>query len=147
MTEKNILPYRFAPMRSNGVTYDSLLRDRNPCALSDIIIPGEKQDAGRICFFSTPIGTAVQAYLHSLPFFCEDYEPCFIEIEEKRNSRYKNITANLPPLFTRFGEGKVDFLTDRFSAADIIGKRITVKKEGAVIASGIICGVDNTAEQ
>ncbi|MBQ8208706.1 MAG: hypothetical protein IJZ89_08240 [Clostridia bacterium] len=146
MTERTILPYRFAPMRGCGVTYDALLRDRKPCAISEIIIQGDKSEAGRIGFYATPMGTAVEASLSSLPFLSEDYEPCFLEIEEKRNSRYRNITANLPPIFTRCGEGRITFLTDRFSARDVIGKRITVKKNGNIIASGVIFGADRSED-
>ena len=143
MTERMIFPYSFAPTRGCDVTYDSLLKDRKPCAVSDIVTHGEKMGGGRIAFYATPMGTAVEAVLVALPFLGSEYEPCFIEIEEKRNSRYKNIPANLPPIFTLCGEGRMTFLTDRFSAADVIGKRITLKKNETLVASGLILGADS----
>lgn len=147
MTERTVFSFRFMPACESGVTYDALLKDRSPCAFSAIAVHGEKSDGGRIGFYSTPLGTAVEIVLHSFPHIGGDYEPCFIEIEEKRNSRYRNITANLPPVFMRSGEGRMTFLTDRFSAADVIGKKISVKNKGSVIGSGtILCARRNACD-
>lgn len=123
-----------------GVTYEALLKDRSPCASSYITNCKEKSksNSGKVSFFTTPMGTAVRVALTSVPFFCEEYEPCFMEIEEKRNSRYRSITSSLPPIFTHKGSGSMTFMTDRFSAADIIGKRINFKKNDRIIATGII---------
>ncbi len=138
MTENRFFSYRpYNPCNCN-VTYESLLKDRMPCASSYITNCKEKNEGGKVSFFSTPMGTAVRVALTSIPFFCEDYEPCFIEIEEKRNSRYRSVTASLPPIFTHHGMGSMTFMTDRFSAADIIGKRINFKKNDLVVASGVI---------
>lgn len=131
MTENKFFSYR-------SVAYEALLKDRMPCASSSITNCKEKSEGGKVSFFATPIGTAVKVALTSIPFFGEEYEPCFIEIEEKRNSRYKSVTASLPPVFTQKGKGTMTFMTDRFSAADIIGKRINLKKNDSIIASGII---------
>ncbi len=138
MTENRIFSYRPYNLRGSNVTYDALLKDRMPCAGSLITNCKEKNEGGRVSFFATPMGTAVKVALTSIPFFCEEYEPCFIEIEEKRNSRYRSITASLPPIFTHRGKGSITFMTDRFTAADIIGKRINFKKNDSVIATGII---------
>ena len=121
-----------------SLTYESLLKDRMPCAASAITNSKEKSEGGKVSFFATPMGTAVRVALTSIPFYGEDYEPCFMEIEEKRNSRYRSVTASLPPVFTYKGKGSMTFMTDRFSAADIIGKRINFKKNDRIIASGII---------
>lgn len=145
MTERTVFPYRFAPVRESGLTFDALLKDRNPCAVSSIALQSQKTNGGRIGFYSTPMGTAVEVVLHSFPTGKVDYEPCFIEIEEKKNSRYRNITANLPPVFVRGGEGRMTFLTDRFSAADVIGKRIWIKSNGGAIASGMIFSAERPA--
>ena len=121
-----------------SVTYEMLLKDRMPCAASSITNCNEKNEGGRVSFFATPMGTAVRVALTSIPFFGEEYEPCFMEIEEKRNSRYRSVTSSLPPIFTHKGSGSMTFMTDRFSASDIIGKRINFKKNDRIIASGII---------
>lgn len=123
-----------------SVTYEALLKDRMPCASSSITNCKEKSksSSGKVSFFATPMGTAVRVALTSIPFFGEEYEPCFMEIEEKHNSRYKNVTSSLPPIFTHKGSGSMTFMTDRFSAADIIGKRINFKKNDSIIATGII---------
>ncbi len=138
MTENRF--FSFGPYNAGrcSVTCESLLKDRMPCAASSITNCKEKSEGGEVSFFATPMGTAVRVALTSIPFFGEEYEPCFIEIEEKRNSRYRSVTASLPPIFTHRGTGSMTFMTDRFSAADIIGKRINFKKNDRVVASGII---------
>ncbi len=138
MKENRFFPYNPYNLGDCNVTCEAILKDRMPCATSLVTNCREKSEGGRVSFFSTPMGTAVSVALTSIPFFCDEYEPCFIEIEEKRNSRYKSVTASLPPVFTRLGIGNMTFMTDRFSAADIIGKRINLKKNDSVIATGII---------
>ncbi len=141
------LPNYFARGNTESFTYETILRDRFPCALSKITLLSEGSEAGNVAFYSTPMGTVVESFFSLLPYFGSDYEPCYMEIEEKRNSRYKNVTANLPPVFTVKGEGRGLFITDRFSAADVVGKRIAIKKNGSTIAFGTVSMADECRKQ
>lgn len=145
MIESSVMPRRFAPLDSGNFTRESLIKDRVPCASSYITLIDGETTVGKIEIYSTPLGTMVNAMLFALPFSGDGYEPCFIEIDGKRKLHssspcYRVKTANLPPVCTKLGKGEVSFMTDRFSASDVIGKQITFRKNGNVIASGIILG-------
>ena len=150
MTETISLSHFFAPTRGCNFTYEMLIRDRIPSAVSEIAIDAGEISIGKIEFYSTPMGTVINAVIDSMPYESNDYEPLFIEIDGKRNHpvrspSYRLKTANLPPIFVKKGLGSVAFMTDRFSALDIIGRRIFVKKSGRNFASGKIIGAADKA--
>ncbi len=143
MTETVVMPNSFAPMRHLSTSYESLIRDRFPCAISKIFIQGEEHHIGKIEFFSTPAGTVMRAGISSIPHSGEKYEPLFLEICDKdtescEERMYKIRSKKLPPIFVKNGKGDVTFLTSRLSAADLIGRRLLLKKNGEKIASGNI---------
>ncbi|MBQ8005540.1 MAG: hypothetical protein IJ303_04435 [Clostridia bacterium] len=142
MTQNCIGTNRFAPPQNINVTPISLMRDRTPCATSPIILSKENTSAGRIDFYSTPLGTMINAVFFALPFSGDGYEPCFIEIDGRRilssSPCYRAKTSNLPPVFTKSGKGELSFFTDRFSAKEIIGRNISIRKNESTVATGCI---------
>ncbi|MEE0968370.1 MAG: hypothetical protein U0M06_03235 [Clostridia bacterium] len=139
MTEKIVIPNLFAPMRGCEVTCDTLICGRSPSAISKITSTTDKKQIGQVEFYSTPAGIVVNAVISSLPSSKECYEPVFIEISESsRNAMYKMRSRQLPPLYVKKGSGKVSFLTDRFSASELVGRSLVMKKCGDAVAVGDI---------
>ena len=133
--------------------YEFLTRDRNPSAVSPLSVISGKSNAGKIEFYSTPLGTLVCAELTGMPESDGGgFDAYFLEIDGRKNAShisggrasYRTRTSNLPPVFTRCGKGKVSFMTDRFSVLDLVGRSIFLRRDGQSVACGEIlpCGRD-----
>ncbi len=133
MTENAVIPKLFAPMRGCSITCEGLMRERTPCAYSNIVTESGA-DIGKIEFYNTPAGTVVNASVYNLPDMYEDYLPLFMEIDDKeapeQKNKYRIKTKRLPPVFVKEGKGSVSFLTDLLKSFDLIGRRLVLKKQG-----------------
>lgn len=146
MIKQKITPY------TTSERYEFLMRDRCPSAFSTLSLIKGNSSAGKIEFYTTPLGTLVHAELTGMPPNNGDgYDAYFLEIEGKRNkscikshASYRARTSNLPPVFTRCGRGSISFMTDSFSVFDLIGRNIFLMQNGQSIAYGeiLVCGND-----
>ena len=128
--------------------YGFLMRDRRPSASSRLSLNGIDRRAGKIDFYSTPIGTLVCAEVRDLPCADKDgYDACFLRIDEKKSASghkcgktvgYRIRTASLPPVFLMRGSGSVSFMTDRFSVFDLVGRSVFLCQGGKNVACGEI---------
>ncbi len=139
---------RFISDRKIGITKDSLIKDRAPSAISSITMEDSNKSVGKVDFYSTPMGTVISASIYSIPCSKDEYEPLFIEIDGKRclkesTPSYRIKTSNLPPIFIKQGNGNMSFMTDRFSADDVIGRQIRITRCGLPIASGQISRIND----
>ena len=130
-------------------SYLSILRDRRPSAVADIIGgPLAPRLHGNVGFFVTPIGVLVSAELWGLPtgerpcgggvfgFHIHEGESCSGNADDpfaNTGGHYNPAgcphpfhAGDLPPLFCNNGYAWCATITDRFKIEDIIGKTIVV---------------------
>lgn len=121
---------------------EAMLKDRNPCAFSGLISKEGKQ-VGRAEIYATPLGTVIRAAFFSLQSAEENYDAFSLEIDGRRDASdspasYRAKTSFLPPVFIRKGKGSFSYTTELFSASELIGRRMLLKKGDSLIAEGSI---------
>lgn len=130
-------------------SYLSIIRDRQPSAVADIIGgPLAPRLYGKVGFFVTPLGVLVAAEIWGLPkgdrpcgggvfgFHIHEGESCTGNVSDpfaNTGGHYNPSgcphpfhAGDLPPLFGNNGYAWCATITDRFKIEDIIGKTVVV---------------------